>query len=52
MDKNWIRGRRCGTSEQTTAKPISIKGIGCKSRGCAQKAVELASGELLFVTRD
>jgi len=27
-------------------KPISIKGIGCKSGGCAPKAVELTSGDL------
>jgi hypothetical protein len=32
-----------------TAKPISIKGTGCKSGGCAPKAVELTSGDLLLV---
>jgi RNA-directed DNA polymerase len=32
-----------------TAKSISIKGTGCKSGGCALKAVELASGDLPFV---
>jgi hypothetical protein len=32
-----------------TAKPISIKGTGCKSSGCALKAVELTSGDLPFV---
>jgi hypothetical protein len=32
-----------------TAKPISIKGTGCKSGGCVQKAVELTSGDLPFV---
>jgi hypothetical protein len=32
-----------------TAKPISIKGIGCKSGGRALKAVELTSGDLPFV---
>jgi hypothetical protein len=32
-----------------TAKPISIKGAGCKSGGCVRKAVELTSGDLLFV---
>jgi len=32
-----------------TAKPISIKGTGCKSGGCARKAVELTSGDLPFV---
>jgi hypothetical protein len=31
------------------AKPISIKGTGCKSGGCALKAVELTSGDLAFV---
>jgi|HubBroStandDraft_4_1064222.scaffolds.fasta_scaffold2038637_1 hypothetical protein len=29
--------------------PISIKGTGCKSGGCVRKAVELTSGDLLFV---
>jgi hypothetical protein len=32
-----------------TAKPISIKGAGCKSGGCAGKAVELTSGDLPLV---
>ena len=32
-----------------TAKPISIKGTGCKSGGCVRKAVELTSGDLSFV---
>ncbi|HKG59316.1 MAG TPA: hypothetical protein VKB05_06010 [Pyrinomonadaceae bacterium] len=32
-----------------TTKPISIKGAGCKSGGCAPKAVELTSGDLLRV---
>jgi len=31
------------------AKPISIKGAGCKSGGCARKAVELTSGDLPLV---
>ncbi len=31
------------------AKPISIKGTGCKSGGCVPKAVELTSGDLPFV---
>jgi hypothetical protein len=31
------------------AKPISIKGTGCKFGGCARKAVELTSGDLPFV---
>ena len=32
-----------------TAKSISIKGAGCKSGGCALKAVELTSGGLSLV---
>jgi hypothetical protein len=31
------------------AKSISIKGAGCKSGGCALKAVELTSGGLSHV---
>ena len=31
-----------------TAKPISIKGTGCKFGGCVRKAVELTSGDLSF----
>jgi hypothetical protein len=31
------------------AKPISIKAVGGKSGGCASKAVELTSGDLLHV---
>lgn len=49
MDKNRIRGIRCRTSGHVTAKSISIKGTGCKSGGCALKAVELTSGDLPFV---
>jgi hypothetical protein len=50
MDKKRIRGIRCRASGQLTAKPISIKGTGCKSDGCVRKAVELTSGDLLRVT--
>jgi len=32
------------------AKPISIKDTECKSSGCALKAVELTSGDLLPVS--
>jgi len=32
-----------------TAKPISIKGTGCKFGGCVRKAVELTSGDLPLV---
>jgi len=49
MYKNRIRGMRCRASGQMTAKPISIKGIGCKFGGCVRKAVELTSGDLPFV---
>jgi len=49
MYKNRIRGIRCRASGHMTVKPISIKGTGCKSGGCARKAVELTSGDLPFV---
>ena len=51
MYKNRIRGIRCRASGHMTAKPISIKGTGCKSGGCARKAVELTSGDLPFVSK-
>jgi len=50
MNKNWIRGLRCRASEQLIAKPTSIKSTGGKSGGCAWKAIELTSGDLLHVT--
>jgi len=50
MNKNRIRGRRGRTSGQVIAKSLSIKGPGCKSGGCASKAVELTSGDLPFVS--
>ena len=34
-----------------TTKPISIKDAGCKSGGCALKAVDLTSGELWRVVK-
>ena len=49
MYKNRIRGIRCRASEQMIAKPISIKGTGCKFGGCVRKAVELTSGDLPLV---
>ena len=49
MYKNRIRGIRCRASGQLIAKPISIKGTGCKFGGCVRKAVELTSGDLPFV---
>jgi hypothetical protein len=49
MNKNRIRGIRRRASWQLTAKPISIKDAGCKFGGCAPKAVELTSGDLLRV---
>ena len=50
MYKNRIRGIRRRASRHMTAKPISIKGAGCKFGGCVRKAVELTSGDLLCVT--
>jgi hypothetical protein len=49
MNKNQIRGIRCRTSGRLIAKSLSIKGTGCRSGGCASKAVELTSGDLLHV---
>lgn len=49
MNKNRIGGIRRRASWQLTAKPISIKGAGCKSGGGALKAIELTSGDLLRV---
>jgi hypothetical protein len=49
MNKNRIGGMRCRTSWRMTAKSISIKGTGCKSDGCALKAVILITGDLLHV---
>ena len=49
MDKNRIGGIRRRASEHMIAKPISIKDVGCKSGGCARKAVELTSGDLPLV---
>ena len=49
MYKNRIRGIRCRASEQLIAKPISIKGTGCKFGGCVRKVVELTSGDLPLV---
>jgi hypothetical protein len=46
MNKNKIGGMRCRECEQMTAKPISIKGAGCRFGGCVRKAVELTSGDL------
>ena len=45
MDKNRIGGIRRRTSWRMTTKSVSIKGAGCKSGGCALKAVELTSGD-------
>jgi hypothetical protein len=51
MNKKRIRGMRCRASGRMTAKPISIKGTGCKSAGCVRKAVELTSGDLPLVSK-
>ena len=50
MYKNRIRGMQRRASWQMTMKPVSIKGAGCKFGGCVQKAVELTSGDLPFVS--
>jgi len=49
MNKKRMRGIRRWASGRMTAKPLSIKGAGCKSAGCVRKAVELTSGDLPFV---
>ena len=49
MYKKRIRGIRCRASGHMTAKPLSIKGTGCKFGGGVRKAVELTSGDLPFV---
>jgi hypothetical protein len=49
MYKNRIRGIQCRANWLLTAKPISIKGTGCKFGGCVRKAVELTSGDLPLV---
>ena len=49
MDKNRIRGVSSGRVGKMTTKPRSIKGAERKSGGCVRKAVELTSGDLLFV---
>ena len=49
MNKNRIGGLRWRASELLIAKPISIKLTGGRSGGCASKAVELTSGDLLHV---
>ena len=46
MDKNRIGGSHARTSRPRTTKSISIKGRGCRSGGCAVKAVELTWGDL------
>ena len=51
MYKNRIRGIRCRASGHMTAKPICIKGTGCKFGGCPWKAVELTSGGLPLVSK-
>lgn len=48
-NRNRIRGSHGRTSWQESAKSASIKDRGCKSGGCAQKAVRLTSGDLCRV---
>lgn len=50
MNKNRIRGVRCGTSQRQVVKSTSIKSIKRKSGGCALKAVVLTSGGLYCVS--
>jgi len=50
MNKKRIGGLRCRASGPMIAKPISIKDTGGKSDGCAWKAIELISGDLLHVS--
>ena len=49
-NRNRIRGIPGRTSGRMTTKSISIKGSGCKSGGCARKAVELTPGGLSVVS--
>ena len=49
MNKNRMRGRPCRANGQLAAKPLSIKGTGCKFGGGVRKAVELTSGGLPWV---
>jgi hypothetical protein len=46
MNKNRIGGERDQASGPKFTKPISIKGLGRKSGGCAGKASNLTSGDL------
>jgi len=48
-NRNRIRGIPSWASGQMTDKPISIKSSGCKSGGCAPKAVKLTPGGLAGV---
>jgi hypothetical protein len=50
MNKKRIGGLRCRASEPMIAKPVSIKDAGGKSDGCAWKAIELISRDLLQVS--
>lgn len=49
MNKNRIGGSSGRTSVLVDTKSKSIKGLGCKSGGCAVKAVELTLGGLRYV---
>jgi hypothetical protein len=50
MNKKRIRGLRCRASGPIIAKRIFIKDTGVNSDGCAGKAIELISGDLLHVS--
>ena len=48
-NRNRISGSPGRTSDQRLAKSTSIKGLGCRSGGCAVKEVRLTSGGLCRV---
>lgn len=48
MNKSADMRRERQTSGQLTVKSVSIKGAERKSDGCALKAVEITSGDLLL----
>lgn len=51
MDTNRIRGMRRRTSGHLIAKSISMKGAGCRSGGCAPKAVERCKKRVRELTK-
>jgi hypothetical protein len=51
MNKNRIRGKLRRASWQLTCEAHIHQDAGCKFGGCAPKAVELTSGDLLRVVK-